>query len=260
MKPCLLLTLRKDLKNTMKLLTSNTKIDKSMKEHQDYEATILQMLPSKNFCVDYKSCIKTCLAFQGFAKVYPSVIKSRKAKTNFFVNDRKEFLLQVKKELRNQEKRAKKKGKKPAVRLNGFTDIDWEFEQIPTKCGTNSDNIFSLFPTVQFWDYTADYEKVLRYIDNPRKNYHLTFSFKYDKKTSETNINQCNTLAKKGVSIAVVDSDWDKWETVLFKEKIDIAWMKHKTAHIIYGDLHDFRWLDHIAKDMINVVLLSEKK
>lgn len=233
----------------MKLLTSNSKIDKSLEVFEDYEATILQMLPSKNFCVNYKSCIKTCLAFQGLAKVYPSVIKSRKAKTNFFVNDMEVFLLQVKKELRNQENRAKKKGKKAVVRLNGFTDIDWEFEQVPTRCRTSSDSLFNLFPNTQFWDYTADFNKVERYLEFPRNNYHLTFSFKYDRKTGETNIDQCNKLSKQGVSIAVVDSDWDK-----FKEG------KDNYCNIIDGDRHDFRWLDYKTDDMINVVLLSEKK
>ena len=240
----------------MKLLTSNTKIDKSLEVHDGYEATILQMLPSKNFCVNYKACIKTCLEFQGFAKIYPSDIKSRKAKTNFFVNDRKEFLLQTKKELRNQEKRAKKKGKKSVVRLNGFTDIDWEFEQVPTKCNTSSDNLFSLFPNTQFWDYTADYDKVDRYLNFPRKNYHLTFSFKYDRKTGETNIDQCNTLAKQGVSIAVVDSDLEKFKSSFF----DLLGIGIPSIHIVDGDKHDFRWMDYRPEDMINVGLLSEKK
>ena len=53
----------------MKLLTTNTKIDKSMELLVDYYATILQLLPNKHFCVNYKLCIKDCLAFKGLAKV-----------------------------------------------------------------------------------------------------------------------------------------------------------------------------------------------
>ena len=58
----------------MKLLGTNSKIDKSLKVYPEYEASILQLLPNKHLCVNYKLCIKTCLAFKGLAKVYPSVI------------------------------------------------------------------------------------------------------------------------------------------------------------------------------------------
>ena len=110
----------------MKLLTTNSKIDKSIKKHPKYEASILQMLPSKHVCVNYKLCIKTCLAFKGLAKVYPSIIKSRKTKTDYFLNDNKNFIKQLIKEASNQEKRATKKKKKSVIRPNGFTDIDFE--------------------------------------------------------------------------------------------------------------------------------------
>ena len=77
----------------------------------------------------------------------------------------------------------------------------------------------------------------------------MTFSFKYDRKTGETNINQCNKLAKRGVSIAVVDSVWDKF----LEGKVNYC-------NIIDGDRHDFRWMDYVKEDLINVVILSEKK
>ena len=79
----------------MKLLGTNSKIDKSLKVYPEYEASILQLLPNKHFCVNYKLCIKDCLAFKGLAKVYPSIIKSRKAKSEYFINDNKNFIKQV---------------------------------------------------------------------------------------------------------------------------------------------------------------------
>ena len=206
----------------MKLLGTNSKIDKSLKVYPEYEASILQLLPNKHLCVNYKLCIKTCLAFKGLAKVYPSVIKSRKAKSEYFVNDTDTFIKQLIREIKNQEKRALKKNKKPVVRLNGFTDIDYE------KFG-----IFKLFPNVQFYDYSADYERVL---NNNNPNLHYTFSYKGN------NLKECIELLKNDVSIAVIDIPENQFFNDYDVEHID-------------GDKHDFRFKHGKA-----IVWLSEKK
>ena len=206
----------------MKLLSTNSKIDKSLKVYPEYEASILQLLPNKHLCVNYKLCIKTCLAFKGLAKVYPSVIKSRKAKSEYFVNDTDTFIKQLIREIKNQEKRALKKNKKPVVRLNGFTDIDYE------KFG-----IFKLFPNVQFYDYSADYERVL---NNNNPNLHYTFSYKGN------NLKECIELLKNDVSIAVIDIPENQFFNDYDVEHID-------------GDKHDFRFKHGKA-----IVWLSEKK
>ena len=207
----------------MKLLTTNTKIDKSMKVFEKDYGTILQLLPSKNVCVNYKNCIKNCLAFKGMAKVYKSVTKSRKAKTDYFTNDNDGFIKQLKKEIGLQEKRALKKGKKPVVRLNGFTDINF-----------NKYGIFELFPKVQFYDYSADYEKVS---NNKHKNLHFTFSYKGN------NLVESMDLLKKGVNIAVIDTK----ENQFFNDQ---------EVNHIDGDKHDFRYKD----EKNSIVWLSEKK
>ena len=206
----------------MKLLGTNSKIDKSLKVYPEYEASILQLLPNKHLCVNYKLCMKTCLAFKGLAKVYPSVIKSRKAKSEYFVNDTDTFIKQLIREIKNQEKRALKKNKKPVVRLNGFTDIDYE------KFG-----IFKLFPNVQFYDYSADYERVL---NNNNPNLHYTFSYKGN------NLKECIELLKNDVSIAVIDIPENQFFNDYEVEHID-------------GDKHDFRFKHGKA-----IVWLSEKK
>ena len=206
----------------MKLLGTNSKIDKSLKVYPEYEASILQLLPNKHLCVNYKLCIKTCLAFKGLAKVYPSVIKSRKAKSEYFVNDTDTFIKQLIREIKNQEKRALKKNKKAVVRLNGFTDIDYD------KYG-----IFKLFPNVQFYDYSADYERVL---NNNNPNLHYTFSYKGN------NLKECIELLKNDVSIAVIDISENQFFNDYEVEHID-------------GDKHDFRFKHGKA-----IVWLSEKK
>jgi hypothetical protein len=206
----------------MKLLGTNSKIDKSLKVYPEYEASILQLLPNKHLCVNYKLCIKTCLAFKGLAKVYPSVIKSRKAKSEYFVNDTDTFIKQLIREIKNQEKRALKKNKKAVVRLNGFTDIDYE------KYG-----IFKLFPNVQFYDYSADYERIL---NNNNPNLHYTFSYKGN------NLKECIELLKNDISIAVIDIPENQFFNDYDIEHID-------------GDKHDFRFKHGKA-----IVWLSEKK
>ncbi len=100
----------------MKLLTSNTKIDKSIKAYPEYEASILQMLPGEGICINYRKCIKNCLAFKGFAKIFKSVTKSRKAKKDYFLTQHAAFMRQLVKEIALQEKRAHKKGKTAVVR------------------------------------------------------------------------------------------------------------------------------------------------
>ena len=207
----------------MKLLGTNSKIDKSLKVYPEYEASILQLLPNKDLCVNYKLCMKTCLAFKGLAKVYPSVIKSRKAKSEYFVNDTDTFIKQLIREIKNQEKRALKKNKKPVVRLNGFTDINYE------KYG-----IFKLFPNIQFYDYSADYERVL---NNNNPNLHYTFSYKGN------NLDECLRLLSVGINIAVIDIPENQFFNDYDIEHID-------------GDKHDFRFLDKRH----SIVWLSEKK
>ena len=52
-------------------------------------------------------------------------------------------------------------GKKPALRLNGTSDIDYR-------------KIANEFPNIQFYDYTKVYNRVSKEIP---KNYHLTISY-----------------------------------------------------------------------------------
>ncbi len=55
-----------------------------------------------------------------------------------------------------------RKEKKPAIRLNGTSDIQWE------KIDIEGQNIFEMFPQIQFYDYT---KIPTRKVDNI-PNYH----------------------------------------------------------------------------------------
>ena len=66
------------------------------------------------------------------------------------------------------KKFADKQGLIPVFRLNGTSDLSWEKYEV----GTTGMNLFQLFPTTQFYDYT----KVLGRKVAGYSNYHLTFS------------------------------------------------------------------------------------
>ena len=215
----------------MPLLTSNTKIDKSViwaqKQGLEYEAVILQMNPGKGVCVNWELCISDCIAFTGYGK-FKNVRAGREKRKKLFLNDIEGFKKQLKKELTNLEKRAEKKGKIPVCRLNGFTDIDWgqklQADGRIIEVLFDGLTVFELFPKVTFWDYSADYLKTL---SNKIQNLHLTFSYKGN------NILECNKLFARGINIAVINTPENQHT---FRKK------DNKKQYDF--DAHDFRFLD----------------
>lgn len=115
----------------------------------DYLTAILYMAPEKqnkkgvNLCPKASTgCIKACLFTAGRGK-FTNVQQARISKADWFVEDRESFLEQLHKEILRHSMNARLLGKKPAIRLNGTSDILWE----------RYVNM-SLYPEVQFYDYT----------------------------------------------------------------------------------------------------------
>jgi len=94
--------------------------------------------------------------------------KARVRKTKYFFEDRDQFMKDLYQDIVKAKKFADKQGLIPVFRLNGTSDLSWEKYEV----GTTGMNIFQLFPTVQFYDYT----KVLGRKISHLPNYHLTFS------------------------------------------------------------------------------------
>ena len=109
-----------------------------------------------------------------------------------------------------------RKGKKPAIRLNGTSDIQWETIEVE-----GHDNIFAMFPQIQFYDYTKIPTRKVAHIPN----YHLTWSY------SEASPTYSELIKKIKYNIAVV-----------FRDK-DLPTM-FKGFKVIDGDTHDMRFLD----------------
>lgn len=158
------------------LSTANPKIQKGTK--LGYLSFILHLAPSdlsgKNVCPKATpGCIAACLNTAGRGGMFKKgentnmIQKARIRKTDYFFADRAAFMADLVADIRKAIKFAAKQDLTPVFRLNGTSDLSFEKYEVE-----GADNIFALFPDVQFYDYT----KVLgRKVANI-KNYHLTFS------------------------------------------------------------------------------------
>jgi len=164
---------------------------------------------------DIAKCKNACLNTAGLGGVYPSIQKARQRKTDLFLNDRDEFMRQLVNDIHKFLRACDRKEKKPAIRLNGTSDIQWE------KIDIDGQNIFEMFPQIQFYDYTKIPTRKVDHIPN----YHLTWSY------SEANEKYAKMFDQVPNNKAVV-----------FRTK-DLPSM-FKGLKVIDGDTHDMRFLD----------------
>jgi len=103
---------------------------------------------------------------------------------------------------------------RPAVRLNGTSDIAWERSGLMDK-----------FPSVPFYDYTKNPLRFAQFLNGKLPaNYRLTFS------RSETNEAQCLEFLARGGNVSVV-----------FRKSLPKTW---KGYPVVNGDETDLRFLD----------------
>lgn len=201
------------------LSTNNTKTMKG--EKLGYKTYIMYLSPftqnSKgiNVCSHAsKGCAEACLFGSGFGGIYTNVEQGRIRKTEYFLSNRNDFMLQLKSEI----ERAIRINKDKAIvtfRLNGTSDLPFEKYKV-----FDGKNIFELFPDVQFYDYTKNHLRMTKELPS---NYHLTFS------RSETNEVKALELLNKGFNVAMV---FDKLPET------------YKGFKVVNGDLDDLRFLD----------------
>ena len=115
-------------------------------------------------------CEGPCLNRAGRGQ-FDKIQQARINKTVFFLLDRIGFMGQLAHEIAGFVQKTRAEGFTPVVRLNGTQDHRWELEPVEVD-GVTYPNLMSLFPDVQFYDYTK--------IPNRRglpANYDLTFSY-----------------------------------------------------------------------------------
>ena len=215
----------------LQLLTlSNPKTQKGTK--YGYLTAILHLAPANlsghNVCPKASpQCSALCLNTAGRGGIFKpgektNVIQEcRIRRTRLFVEHRDEFCRQLLRDIVAVIVKAYDLGLKPAIRLNGTSDIEWEnvksiYFSRPGKA-TEPLNIFDRCPDVQFYDYTK--------IPNRKvpTNYHLTFSL------SENNTAEALSEMDRGLNVAVV----------FHKVPEEYAGRK-----VIDGDDSDLRFLD----------------
>lgn len=193
-------------------------------------------------------CIALCLGmYSGQASMVAdlengtnSVRDSRKAKAQYFMNERQAFLNEMVIHVAKLVRKASKNGLTACVRPNGSTDLAWEAYRIDVTAETAAaanralagtgcapiaagwgGSIMTLFPTVQFVDYTKNPARMRR---NLPANYHLTFS------RAESNEVEALGVLASGKNVAVV-----------FADSLPTTWHGFP---VVDGDKHDLRHLD----------------
>ena len=158
------------------LSTANPKIQKGTK--MGYLSFILHLAPAdlsgKETCPKRTAgCTAACLNTAGRGGMFKRgettnmIQKARIRKTQYFFNNRAEFMVDLANDIKKAIRFAERKGLTPVFRLNGTSDLSWEKYDV-----VEGFNIFEMFPQVQFYDYT----KVLGRKVSQYPNYHLTFS------------------------------------------------------------------------------------
>lgn len=206
---------------------------KTVKGDGIFETAIMYLAPSDisgagNVCpmALTAQCRAACLYSAGRG-AFNSVQLARINKTTRYFANRKLFLIELALDLSRFSAYCINKGVKPAVRLNGTSDIQFEVGHEIEGFAS----IFEMFPHIQFYDYTKIAKRLYRKL--PR-NYSLVLSY------SEANTEYANSIMDAhnvtGSNIAVVFRD----------KEIRARYMAtgFKGVPVIDGDRDDLRFMD----------------
>jgi hypothetical protein len=196
---------------------------------------ILYLSPSdsagigKNVCPFASAgCIATCLNTAGRAGIMRkgettnAILEARKRRTKAFFTDRAGFIQTLHSDISKLVKRAERIGMKPAVRLNGTSDLRFEIF---------ANSLFRDFPQVTFYDYTKDLNRVRDYVNGilPR-NYYVTFSF-----SERATVSDLHYAMENGVNVAAA-----------YTGNVAEEFRTNRPNDYVDGDLHDLRFLDYM--------------
>ena len=206
---------------------------KTVKGDGIYETAILYLAPSTisgagNVCPMAKTaqCEQGCLYSAGRG-AFNSVQLARINKTRRYFASRKLFMLELALDLSRFSAYCLNKGVKPAVRLNGTSDIQYEIGHEIEGFAS----IFEMFPHVQFYDYTKLAKRTRRALP---ANYSLVLSYSNANPAYAADILAAH--AETGANIAVVFRDKDTRARYMATGFNGIA--------VIDGDRDDLRFND----------------
>jgi len=199
-----------------------------------YLTGILYLAPGQlagvgNLCPHASAgCLAACLFTAGRAGIFEAVNAARVMRTRFLHDNRAGFLAMLRGEISALIRKAKRRGLRPVVRLNGTSDLPWE---------KLAPELFADFPEVRFYDYAKGLRRVLDFAAGklPR-NYHLTFSY------SETNAAAAGLAIAAGVNVAAVADGIKPGQRFALPGLND-------ARPTFSADRHDLRFLDRKATD-----------
>lgn len=234
------------------LLASNSKLDKST--DYGHHNVGLSLAPNSSsgydMCVGATpGCISNCIFSSGKGK-FSTVQAARIWRTRWLVEDPDSFMMALVMSIVRAEAEAKRLGLKLAVRPNVFSDVKWEEKRIPMTSElmdwldsyhihpdkTNWPTIITLFPLIQFYDYTKlhshDREIWEHNGHGNDGNYNLTFSasaenHEYNRRVIEYAVDYGYRIAMVATQDVSSNQLRDMWE-----------------RPVIDGDQHDLRFLD----------------
>ena len=199
-----------------------------------YLTGILYLAPGQlagvgNLCPHASAgCLAACLFTAGRAGIFEAVNAARVMRTRFLHDNRAGFIAQLKGEISALIRKAKRRGLRPVVRLNGTSDLPWE---------TLAPELFTDFPRLTYYDYSKSIRRALAFAAGklPR-NYHLTFSL------SETNAAAAGLAIAAGVNVAAVA------DGVKVGQRFALPGLPDARP-TFSADRHDLRFLDRKATD-----------
>jgi hypothetical protein len=225
---------------------SNPKLSKSGKSVPEYYSIGLFLAPSTLSGIDVcpcatDECRAACLGSAAGRARMDSVRDARVVRTQFLFNHPEEFIIKLINEIQKEKEKAEKEGKKLAVRLNGTSDLPWEY--IAPK-------LFDYFPDVTFYDYTKVAGRLHRK-ERP-KNYHLTLSSTGINHPG-SNWSECKKHLDNGGVVAMTFRPEDISKPIPKNFDLPEFVVDAKTGkkyRVIDGDKHDHRHLDKVLNDL----------
>lgn len=200
-----------------------------------YLTAICYLLPDDKICpfVKLAGCFDGCLNTAGRG-AFNSVQSARAAKTRFFYENQRAFMLSLCADIWTHKRRAAALELIPLVRPNGTSDIAFENIKI------DSQTIFQIFSDVQFYDYTKHPSRNLS--GKTAGNYDLTYSF--------------SAITPKTISIKGLTNTANQRTAVVFQNREDIP-ETFRGWQVIDGDDTDVR---HIEPAGVVVALYAKGK
>ena len=210
---------------------------KTVKGDDVYVTAIMYLAPFTssgfgNVCplASIAKCSEGCLNTAGRGAMN-AVQRGRVRKTKLYMQEREMFLKQLVDDIYRFERWCVSKGVRPAIRLNGTSDIQWERGHPVYREGIRFASIMDAFPCVQFYDYTKVYTRVDKEL--PR-NYALTLSYSNANGAYAHSIRMAHL---GGASVAVVFRNKERAAQA-------IAEGYFSGSTVIDGDKTDMRFMD----------------